>query len=205
MSFSDFTIDDLKAQFGLQITEQPDAFAGVPPCPVSSLLTEVLRDNVPLGLAISTEKARSEMLISPILIEVRRQCHQQISLFSGIELNVDPDQGLKGVCDFLLSRSPEQLTLEAPVVVVVEAKNENMKQGMAQCIAEMVAAQEYNRQRKQDTPAIYGVVTTGSNWRFLQLAGTVVVADLTEYFIREVDRVVGIMVAMMRGEIRPKP
>ena len=36
---------------------------------------------------------------------------------------------------------------EAPVVVVVEAKNENMKQGIIQCIAEMVAAQQFNQQR----------------------------------------------------------
>lgn len=38
-------------------------------------------------------------------------------------------QGLRGVCDFLLSVSPLQWALEAPVVAVVEAKNENMKPG----------------------------------------------------------------------------
>src|SRR5262249_8767353 len=154
-----------------------------------------------LALAISTEKARSEMIIAPVLIEVRRQCEHQVSLFSGIELNVDPERGLKGVCDFLLSRSAEQLTLEAPVVAVVEAKNENMRQGIGQCIAEMLAAQVFNRQRKQELPTVYGVVTTGSNWRFLILRDKVVVADLTEYFIREVDRIVGILVGMLRGEV----
>ncbi len=136
-----------------------------------------------------------------MLIEVRRQCHNRISLFSGVDFTVDAEQGLNGFCDFLLSRSAEQLTLEAPVVAVVEARNENMKQGIGQCIAEMVAAQLYNQRRKQEIAAVYGVVTTGSNWRFLELSGTVVVADLTEYFIREVDRIVGVLVAMMRGEV----
>ncbi len=201
MSFSEFTIDDLKERFGLRIEERPDVFASVAPCPVSPLLADVLRENVPLALAISTEKARSEMIIAPILIEVRRQCRHEISLFSGVEMNVDAAQGLKGVCDFLLSRSAEQLTLEAPVVAVVEAKNENMKQGMAPCIAEMVAARLYNRQRRREVPAVFGAVTTGSNWRFLQLTGAVVVADLTEYFVREVDRIVGILVSMTRGDV----
>jgi len=203
MSYSDFTLEMLKERFDLRVDERPDLYAHLPPRAISSLLQETLRDNVPLALAISTEKARSEMIIAPILIEVRRQCPERVSLFSGVEFTVDPTQGLKGVCDFLLSRSPEQLAIEAPVVTVIEAKNENMKQGIAQALSVMVAAQLYNRQRQKNVPAVYGAVTTGSNWRFLQLTDNLVRIDLTEYYIREVERIVGILVWMLQEEPAP--
>ena len=84
---------------------------------------------------------------APVLVEVRRQSQRRISLFSWVECTVDVAQGLHGVCDFLLSLSPLQLTIQAPVVAVVEAKNENMKAGIAQCTAEMLAAQKFNTLR----------------------------------------------------------
>jgi len=198
MAYNEFSIDNLKQRFGLQIDETSDLFAGVAPVAVSSLLQENLRENVPLALAISTEKSRSEMIIAPILIEVRRQLQRRISLFSGVDFTVDVDLGLRGVCDYLLSLSAEQLIIEAPVVAIVEAKNENIKQGISQCIAEMVAAQLFNQRRNNAIPTVYGVVTTGSNWKFLQLTGTTVCVDLPEYYIKEVERIVGILVHMVQ-------
>jgi hypothetical protein len=103
-----------------------------------------------------------------------------------------------------LSLSPEQLTIEAPVVVVVEAKNENMKQGINQCIAEMVAAQLFNQERHNTMETVYGVVTTGSAWKFLRLVETVVYIDRAEYYIKEVERIVGILVAMIQAAKSPQ-
>src|SRR5436853_1491186 len=168
MAYNEFSLDLLKQRFGLQIDEGIDIFSDVPAVSVSDLLSETIREGVPLALAISTEKARSELIITPILLEVRRQFGQRISFFSGVEFTVDPERGLKGTCDYLLSLSTEQLTIEAPVVAIVEAKNENIKQGISQCIAELVAAQLFNRQRNNPIETIYGVVTTGSNWKFLR-------------------------------------
>jgi hypothetical protein len=199
MSYSEFTIEALKDRFGLSIREQNDLYARIAPVPVSPHLAETLRVNVPLALAISTEKARSEMIITPVLIEVWQQCQRQVSLFSGVDFNVSPEDGLKGTCDYLFSRSAEQLTVEAPIVTVVEAKNENLRQGTGQCLAEMVAAQMFNQKRGHPLPTLYGAVTTGSNWRFLQLAGSEVQVDLTEYYIKEVERIVGILVSMVKA------
>jgi len=196
MAYNEFSLDLLKQRFGLQIDEGIDIFSDVPAVSVSDLLSETIREGVPLALAISTEKARSELIITPILLEVRRQFGQRISFFSGVEFTVDPERGLKGTCDYLLSLSTEQLTIEAPVVAIVEAKNENIKQGISQCIAELVAAQLFNRQRNNPIETIYGVVTTGSNWKFLRLT-----VDLTEYYIREVEKIVGILVQMIKTVI----
>lgn len=67
------------------------------------------------------------MIITPILLELRRKANYEISLFSGSDFNVDFEKGLSGYCDFLISRSKEQLTINAPVIIIVEAKNENIK------------------------------------------------------------------------------
>ena len=198
MPYSEFTIDAVKARFGLSIVEAPDAFAGSASVKAGALLTETLAETLPLAIAISTEKARSELVIAPVLLEARRRAGRPVSLFSGIDFPVDAAQGLTGVCDFLLSLSPEQLTVEAPVVAIVEAKNDNLKAGLGQCIAEMVAARIFNERRGRELPRVYGVVTTGSLWKFLLLEPAGVLLDPAEYHISDLGRVVGILVSMLR-------
>jgi len=198
VAYNEFSLEALKRQFGLQTSEGRDLFGQVPPAPVSELLRETLRESVPLALDISTEKARSELIVAPVLMETRRQLGNRISLFSGVEFNVDVEHGLRGVCDFLLSLSPEQLAIEAPVVTIVEAKNENVKQGIVQCVAEMLAAQRFNEQRGNAVVSVFGAVTTGSAWKFLRLQGTIAAVDRAEYHISQVERIVGILIAMLR-------
>jgi hypothetical protein len=198
MAYNDFTLTGLKQQFALEIREEADLFGPIAPVSISDLLRQSLREYVPLALDISTEKARSEFIIAPILAEVRRQLDGRVSLFSGVEFNVDIELGLRGVCDFLLSLSPLQLAIEAPVVAVVEAKNENIKQGIVQCIAELVAAQRFNREQGSPVEAVYGAVTTGSLWKFLRLQERRVTVDLSEYHVKEVEKIVGILMTMLR-------
>lgn len=205
MPYGEFSIEEVKARFQLRIAEGEEYFAHIPPVPVSDFLTGTLAETVPLAVAISTEKARSELIIVPVLLEIRRQVQRRVSLFSGVEFTVDPGRGLNGVCDYLLSLSPEQLTIEVPGVAVVEAKNDNLKSGLGQCMAEMVAARLFNQQRGRELPRVYGVVTTGSLWKFLRLEGDVVSLDLREYPISELGRVVGILVSMVRPDGTAEP
>ncbi len=193
MAYSDFTLNNIKKIFSLNIVEEVDVFATIPPLECSSLLKDILQVNTSLALAINTEKARSEMLISPVLIEFRRQLKPLISLFSGIEFNVDSSLGLNGVCDFLLSLSSEQLFLSNPVVIVVEAKKENLNNGIGQCVAEMIAAQLFNEQEGNSVRTIFGTVTTGDKWKFLQLQGNNLVIDLTEYYLQNINQILGIL------------
>jgi hypothetical protein len=149
-------------------------------------------EDLPWAIAVGTEKARSEAIINPILLEVRRMRHQEISVFSGEEFNVDADRGLNGVCDFLIGQSAEQLVLEAPVIVLVEAKKADLKLGLGQCMAEMIAAQQFNQQqgrwsptdRRSSIPVIFGVITSGTQWRFMQLEGNVITLDLEDYSLQ---------------------
>jgi hypothetical protein len=194
MAYSDFTLKIVKEKFGLTLVEGGRFLPPIPPAILTSLyLSDVLEESLPLAIAMGSEKARSELLISPVLFELRRILNRQMSFFSGEDFTVDAAQGLNGVCDFLLSRSPEQLILEAPVVVIVEAKKDNIKGGFGQCIAEMIAAQQFNASANQPLDTIYGTVTTGNIWTFLKLEQKTVTIDLTDHMLMPVENLLGIL------------
>lgn len=202
MSYSEFTIKDIRNKLHLKIIEEVELFLNVQPVKPSSLLLDILTENIPLALRIDTEKARSEMIVAPVLIELRKLFNRQISLFSGTEFNVDKSQGLNGTCDFIISHSPEQLSVTVPIATMVEAKNDNIKLGIPQCIAEMVAAQMFNQQENNHIPFIYGVVTTGSIWKFLKLTGSNVYLNPKEHFIENLELLFGIL-SQIIDETRP--
>ena len=199
MAYSDFTLAQVTQQFGLTINDQTNLFATTPDAEASELLSDTLSYSLPLALAINSEKARSEFIIAPILVELRKKLNNQISLFSGLDFNVDPQQGLNGTFDFLVSRSPIQSLIAAPVVAIVEAKKENLNVGLGQCIAEMVAARIFNERAKINISIVYGAVTSGTNWRFLKLEGEAVLIDLVEYYISDVAKILGILHSAASG------
>lgn len=195
MAYSDFKLDSIIKQFGLEVREAADLFSAVPAVEPSAMFIAWLNETAPLALDINTEKARSEMIIAPVLLEVRRQVGYRIGLFSGTEFNVAAEQGLNGVCDFLISLSSESLFIQSPVVALVEAKKEDIKGGLGQCIAEMLAAQMFNQQEGNPIPKIYGVVTSGNIWRFLTLEQQTVAIDRVEYYLNQIDKILGVLVS----------
>lgn len=202
MPYSNFkSLDEIEQQFNLSITSADSLFNETPEVAASQQLTDILAENVSLALNINTEKARSELIIAPVLVEVRRLLNRKVSLFSGLDFSVREELGLSGYCDFILSNSPDQVFLEAPVVCIVEAKNENIKSGYAQCIVEMLAAQIFNRQRNNPVNYILGVVTTGSNWKFLRLEENKLVIDFDEYLVNQVNKILGIVVEALRSQM----
>ena len=203
MAYSDFTLKTVQNQFELTLSEQSDLFRACLPLEPSLLLKEILAENIPLALGSNTEKARSELLITPILVEVRRQLKHQISFFSGVSFNVDPEQGLNGSCDFIITDSQELLVLQSPVITLVEAKKEDLNAGLGQCIAEMVAAQRFNQQEGKVVKTIYGIVTSGTVWKFLRLEKTTVFIDLSEYYLSQLAEILGIIAhSALSGNIR---
>jgi hypothetical protein len=199
MAYSDFSLRKVKEQFGLTLVEGVCFLPEIEPLmPSNPYLQDVLQESLPLAIAMGSEKARSELLISPVLFELRRLLDRKISFFSGEEFTVDQSAGLNGICDFLVSRSPEQLLLEAPVMVIVEAKKDNIKGGWGQCIAEMIAAQRFNEGGSQSIDTIYGTVTTGNIWTFLKLEDHQVTIDLSDYLLLPIERLLGILAWMMR-------
>lgn len=194
MAYSDFTtLTKVREAFGLTIEESIDLFTEIPEALPSSHLQTTLNENVFLATAINTEKARSELIIAPVLLEVRRILNFQIGFFSGSEFNVDMQAGLSGYCDYILTASKESYEIRTPVVTLAEAKNESIKSGLGQCIAEMVAAQIFNQRNGEAIESIYGAVTTGTDWKFLKLIDKTIWIDKRDYFINEVSQILGIL------------
>lgn len=198
MPYSDFTIRQAQRDFSLEIIEKAGIFSTIEPAQISDIFAKILEENIPLAVSINTEKVRSELIIANVLLELRRLFDRKISFFSGVEFNVDKERGLNGFCDFLISRSPEQLFVKAPVIAVVEAKNENIMSEIGQCIAEMVAAQQFNAQDGDNVSAIYGTVTSGTAWKFIKLTSSTIHLDLKDYSLDDnPSRIIGILAAMI--------
>ena len=197
MPYSSFTLAKAKKEFGLTTAEGGRFLPPIDPIAPSSRLQEALED-LPWAIAVGSQKAKSEGIIYPILQEVRRILNNQVSLFSGRDFTVDVNKGLNGYVDYLISRSQEQLEIEAPVVVVGEAKRDNLNEGLGQCIAEMVAAQMFNQENQINISTIYGSVSNGTQWRFLKLEGSTVTIDLMDYSLPPVDPILGFLVWMVR-------
>ncbi|MBD0393535.1 MAG: hypothetical protein ICV52_06595 [Microcoleus sp. C1-bin4] len=199
MSYSEFTsIIKVKQAFGLTTVEGPRFLPQITPINPSATLTDFLANSLPVAVATGSEKARSEMIITPVLLEVRKILQQNISLFSGEDFTVDYESGLNGICDYLISRSPEMLEIEAPAVAVVEAKKADLKTGIGQCVAEMVAMQKFNEAKGKPISVIYGGVSNGTQWRFLKLEEKIVSIDLNDYALPPVDEILGMLVWMVR-------
>ena len=88
--------------------------------------------------------------------------------------------------------------MQSPVVAVVEAKREDLIAGLGQCAAEMVAIQLFNEKEETPLPAVYGCVTSGSIWRFLKLKEKELFIDVREYYLQEVEKLLGILVEITR-------
>jgi len=200
MAYSDFTLEGACDSFKLDLRQDEDLFASVPAARVSPFLRTLLDEFIPLGTSIHTEKARSEFIVAPILAEVRKLMNHRVSLFSGVEFNIDSSRGLNGTCDFIMAASPIQLFIRNPVLMIVEAKNDNIKSGLGQCVAEMVAAREFNAAEQPAPTRIHGAVTTGSNWRFLRLEGSKVFIDHPEYYVEQLERILGILLSCLGGD-----
>ncbi len=201
MAYNQFTAMQLREAYHLEITEQSGLFAAMPPAAISDWLRVTLQKQTVLALRGNTEKARSEYLIAPILAEVYEQMQERVNLFSGVEFNVDIPRGLSGCCDFLFSLSPLTREVEAPVVSIVEAKKENINSGIPQCFAELIAAQIFNDRTGHPIDTLYGVVTTGTDWQFLRLRGTAATIDSDLYYLGNVEKIVGILLAMLRQDL----
>lgn len=191
MAYRDFTLSQVKQQFGLNIVTGV-FFTDPPKLSPREWLPNLLDRSVPFVGGFSNEKVRSELIVAPLLFEFRELLERQIGLFSGTDFSVDVELGLSGACDFLLTRSKSELIIEDPAVIVIQAQKGDFNATWGQCAAQMVAAQKFNRAKGQELP-IYGSVTTGTFWQFLKLTGQDLTIDVTEYSLKPIDRILGIL------------
>jgi hypothetical protein len=198
MPYSSFTLAQVQRQFGLNVIKGV-FFKDLPVLTPRDWLVNLLQESAPLAAGLGTEKVRSELIVAPLLFEIRELLDRQIGLFSGTDFTIDIDAGLNGVCDFLLTRSTNELIIEAPAIIIIEAKKGELISGWGQCTAEMIAAQKFNTANGQEVPTIFGSVTTGTQWQFLKLTGKDLMIDVTEYSLDPLDRILGIFKWMVQS------
>jgi hypothetical protein len=192
MAYNNFSLQDAIDRFDLKLIEL--AFCeSLPSVSLEPEFLNIFDRYLSLGQKARSEKARSELIVSPVLVELLHLADNQIQLFSGEEFNVDRERGLNGFCDFLLTKSTISSIIQAPIVMLVEAKKEELDVGWGQCAAEMVAAQLFNANKNESIPIVYGCVTSGKFWQFLKLQDNDLTLDLNQYPVTSVDRILGIL------------
>ena len=164
MAYSDFTLSKLQRKFGIEY-HRDNLFH----LSMNKIMpSERLKMDVDEGLLmpVFSEKAKSELLITPIFREIRRTNHNKFTFFSGFSFDVDTQKELNGICDFLLTRKPDAIEINDPVFCLVEAKNRTIEEGFGQCAAEMYAAFLFNKEFGTASPIVYGCVINAFEWVF---------------------------------------
>ncbi len=188
MAYIDFTLDIIEEKFGIQ-NQIKSLFDNPKPVEPSEWLSASL--NNAKDLPIRSEKARSEMIVAPILLELRNRNDKYFTIYSGDTLNADEKQGLKGECDFILTKSTGSFNINFPIIQIVEAKKNDIEFGIPQCAAQLIGAKIFNKNKGIDLKYVYGCVTTGKEWQFMCLNDDLYIDDKT-YNLAQLTELLGV-------------
>lgn len=195
MAFSEFTLEDVEEKLGVT-TAPATLFPNLRPVPPPQWLLDWFGRGTVLSRA--TEQARREHLIAPTLDAARAASGNKLAIFSAPTFNVDASRGLNGECDYLVACAPAVPPVRSPLVAVVEAKKADIDLGLGQCIAEMVAAYEFNRDRGEADAPVYGCVTNGELWQWMKLDGQRALLDTARQFLRsDIGSILGAFLAVL--------
>jgi hypothetical protein len=189
MSYTDFDIPRVRKDLHLEVVVQKIDWQ-LEIIPPSDWLLKSLEKGE--RNAFVSEKARSEFIVTPILLAAQEILNYEVQIFSGQTLNVEPSIGLTGECDFILSKTKPTPALKSPIVSLVEAKKNDIELGLGQCIAQMFAAKIFNRENGEDFQTIFGCVTTGEDWQFLKLEKDTAIVDSERFYLSEVEKILGV-------------
>lgn len=193
MAFNQFkTLGDVLSEFGIVYSKQDV-------CKIDSdaPLSQVLREQIAFALEVdiykTSEYARCESLIFPILQEAWKPHKKTIRLWSHVPIAAE--EPLTGTPDYLIAQASPlgNIVLGKPILAAVEAKRENFDEGWAQCTAEMLAAQRLNH----DADCIWGIVTNGESWEFGTLIGNHLVVNTFPFSIVDLDKLFGALSFIM--------
>ncbi len=188
MAYSNFTLDGVEKELGLEVFSVPLKLNTQQILPSERLKFDLqFADNQ----SILTEKAKSEWIIIPILKELLVVNNFYFKVYSGSTLNANPDKGLNGECDFILTKNVDKYGISHPIIQIVEAKRGELELGVPQCAAQLLGVQIFNENRGVVVEKIYGCVTNGKLWKFLRLENNKISVDIGEYTLNNLPELLG--------------
>ncbi|MCU0340156.1 MAG: hypothetical protein MUE30_09730 [Spirosomaceae bacterium] len=190
MAYSNFKLKEIERVASLKEEVKP-LFAHVAPLEPSAWLQETLEKTG--HLLPKSEKARSELILMPVLLEMLARNNYAFTIFSGENLEADAALGLNGECDFILGKGEKSYTIQSPIFALVEAKQNIVENSLGQCVAQMVGAAIFNKTDGTPITRIYGCVSNGSEWQFLRLENKILTIDDKIYFFNELEHILGIL------------
>jgi len=172
----------------------------LPELTASQWLIETIERSMKIGF--SSEKSRSERLVSTILTELSIQNNESFTIYSSMFINADELRGLNGECDFMLSFSKIQDFVMSPIInITEEAKKQDIESGSIQCAAQLIAADIINKQDNYNFTTLFGCATTGTEWRFIKLEDKKLTLDIDRYFISNLNELLSIWQLIMNKAI----
>lgn len=190
MAFSDFkSIAEVQETYHI-VYQEADFLEFRHYTPSVTLINELAFNRQYIDV-FTSEASRCENIIYPILREVYKEFIDRYALWSHKALTYD--QTLNGTPDYLIATKSElgKTVLGMPIVVVVEAKQNNFTEGWGQCLAELVAAQKLNQNEQMP---IYGLVTDAEVWQFGKLRTTIFTKHRTHISVDELQKLCGALI-----------
>ncbi len=187
MAFTDFkSIQQVQETFNIKYAEENYIeFDELEPSPEFLSEFNFSRKHIDI---FASEASRCENVIYPIIRDVFKHYVACYALWSHKTLSYDAI--LTGIPDYLITSKSElgKTMLGLPIVVLVEAKQNNFSEGWGQCLAELLAAQKIN---KDERKAVHGVVTDGEFWQFGKLTVDTFTKNEMVFSISELKRIFG--------------
>ncbi|MDM8535759.1 hypothetical protein QUF70_03305 [Desulfobacterales bacterium HSG17] len=187
MAFIDYkTISQVQSEYKIKYEE--DNFVIIKDHKISDIFIKEFEFNQKNMDIFSSEAARREIIIFPMLGEMYKNYYKKISLW--IQKSIAYDEKLSGTPDYLLSKKSDlgKTMLEFPLAVVAEAKKNDFEQGWAQCLSELVAAKYLNN--NFELP-VYGIVTDGKLWEFGRLTGQDFTKNIDSFTVSDLNKLFG--------------
>ncbi len=189
MAYRDFSWEELRRTFG--ITSRVESLFGeIEPVSPSDYLSSAL--DMAKRVPLRNEKAKSEAIVYPILLDSIWRNDFLFTIYSGENLNIDRSRGLAGEIDFFLAKRTSEYGINFPIVAIVEAKKNDFDLGIPQCAAQMLGGMALNRLESHQLP-MYGCVTTAEEWRFMRLDNTHFTLDEKRYRLDRLEELLGVI------------
>lgn len=190
MAYSNFTLDTLYSEFGIENEIKSIFTENISPIIATDFLNEslALAKNIPKR----SEKAKSEFVVLPILVELIKKNIDFITIHSGENLIADKKQGLVGECDYILTKNTHTHNINLPILSVLEAKKDDIDAGIAQCAAQLYGARIFNERSGIKLPYLYGCITNSKEWQFIRLTESLIEIHNQSYFLSEVENILGV-------------